>query len=284
MKRPPAALLLAALVAAPVAVGIVYAVGGAVGAWGVGARSAGAGLDPGRLLRVVSEPVVVEGTLWTLRVALVSTALSTAVAVALALAFRGTDRTSRVGRTLALLPLPVPHLVAAVAALLILGQSGLLARLAFAAGWIDGPAAMPALVYDRPGIGVIVALVWKEVPFLTLVAGSVLATRGDALERTARRLGASRWEVLRRVTWPTLWRGMLPAIVAVFAFVVGSWEVAALLAPSDPLALPLVTLERYTDTDLARRPDAFVLTLVGVAIAGCAVLLHEWADRRAGRA
>jgi len=227
---------------------------------------------------------VVEGTFWTLRIALLSTFLSTAIAVSLALALRGSDRTSRLGRALALLPLPVPHIVAAVAALLILGQSGLLARAAFQLGWITDPSGMPALVYDRAGIGVIVALVWKEVPFLTLVAGSVLATRGDALERTARRLGASRWDTLRRVTWPTLWRGMLPAIVAVFTFVAGSWEVVALLAPSDPLALPLITLERYTDADLARRPDAFVLTLLGVAIAGLTVIAHEWALRREGHA
>jgi len=283
MRRAPAALALTAIVAAPVAVGVAYAIGASLGAWGVGAQAGEAGLGLGRIFRVVREPTVVDGTLWTLRVALLSTALSTALAVGLALAFRGGDRADRIGRTLALLPLPVPHLVAAVAALLILGQSGLLARVAFALGWIEGPAGMPALVYDRAGVGVIASLVWKEVPFLTLVASSVLATRGDALERTARRLGASGWMTLRRVTWPTLWRGMLPAIVAVFTFVAGSWEVAILLAPSDPLALPLLTLERYTDVDLARRPDAFVLTLVGVAIAVGAVLLHEWAARRAVR-
>lgn len=277
MTRSGPALALAAAVAAPVAVGVGYAFGAAGGAWGVGT---GGSFSVGRLVRVLTEPTVLDGSLWTLRMALVSTALSTGIAVALALGLRGSDRTSRLGRALALLPLPVPHLVAAVAALLILGQSGLLARVAFHLGWIVDPSGMPPLVYDRAGVGVILALVWKEVPFLTLVAGSVLATRGDALERTAQRLGASRWDTLRRITWPTLWRGMLPAIVAVFTFVVGSWEVVALLAPSDPLALPLITLERYTDADLARRPDAFVLTLLGVAIAGIAVVVHEWALRR----
>lgn len=280
-------LLLAAAVAAPVGVGVVYAAGATLGMWGVGATGS---IDPGRPLRAVSRPGVVEGTLWTLRVATISTALSAMIAVGLALALRGiatedgrgTGPSARLGRALALLPLPVPHLVAAAAALLILGQSGLLARVAFLLGWIGGPGDMPALVYDRAGIGVILALLWKEIPFLTLVAGSVLATRGDALETAARRLGASRWEAFRRVTWPTLWRGMLPAVVVVFTFVAGSWEVAVLLAPSDPLALPLLTLERYTDADLSRRPDAFALTLLGIAIAAVAVAVHEWALRRRG--
>jgi len=265
------------LLALPVLVGIGYAAAAATGIAGVGATG---GFSVDRIRNVLGEAVVRESLWWSVRVAALSTGISTLVAAGLAVAFRGTRRTDRAGRLLSILPLPVPHLVAAVAALLILGQSGLLARITALAGWIGGPAEMPALTRDRAGIGMIVALVWKEVPFLTLVAGAVLATRGDALERTARALGAGPWTTLRRVTWPVLSRGMLPAVVAVFTFVVGSYEVAALLAPSDPIALPLLTWERYTDADLARRPDAFVLTLLGVAIAAVAVVLHEWlADR-----
>jgi ABC-type spermidine/putrescine transport system permease subunit I len=135
---------------------------------------------------------------------------------------------------------------------------------------------MPALVLDPLGVGLIVALVWKEIPFLTLVAISVLETRGTQLEETARGLGAGPVSVLLRVTWPVLWRGMLPAAVAVFTFVAGSYEAAVLLAPSDPLALPLLTWERYTDASLSRRGDAYVLALLGMLLALGAVALHEW--------
>ncbi len=103
----------------------------------------------------------------------------------------------------------------------------------------------------------------------------MLATRGVALEEAARTLGAGPWSIFRRVTWPVLWRGLLPAAVAVFAFALGSYEAAALLAPSDPLALPLQTMERYTDASLARRGDAFVLVLVALALSLAAVAAHE---------
>ncbi|MBA3258175.1 MAG: ABC transporter permease subunit [Gemmatimonadales bacterium] len=182
-----------------------------------------------------------------------------------------------------MLPLPVPHLIAATTAVLVLGQSGLLSRIGVSAGWLTGPADMPALVYDRAGMGLILMLGWKEFPFLALVAFSVLATRGTALEETARSLGAGPWQRFLRVTWPILWRGLAPAAVAVFAFAAGSYEAAALLAPSDPLALPVLTLERYTDPDLGRRGDAFVLTLLGLALAASAVLLHEWLRHRVER-
>jgi len=51
--------------------------------------------------------------------------------------------------------LAFPHLVWSVALLLILSQSGLLARWAASLGWIVLPADFPVLVRDRFGIGII---------------------------------------------------------------------------------------------------------------------------------
>lgn len=266
------------MVAAPVVVGLAYAALAAVGLAGPGSGSSP--VSPERITRVMTEPAVLEGTLWTLWVAAASTALATLGGAAVAVVFRGSGRWDRAGRAAAILPLAVPHLVAALAALLILGQSGLLARLAFHLGWIAGPGAMPPLVMDRPGVGLILALTWKELPFMALIASSVLATRGSALEETARGLGAGQWDTLRRVTWPILWRGMLPGAAAVFTFVAGSYEAALLLAPSDPLALPLLTWERYADASLARRADAHVLALLGMVMATAVVVLHEWMTTR----
>ncbi len=56
---------------------------------------------------------------------------------------------------------------------------------------------------------------------------------------------------------------------------------AALLAPSDPLALPLLIEERYTDPALGRRADAYVLVLVAIALSALLVTLHEWLRARA---
>jgi ABC-type Fe3+ transport system permease subunit len=69
-------------------------------------------------------------------------------------------------------------------------------------------------------------------------------------------------------------------VVAAFVFVASTYEATAVLAPSDPLALPLLTLERYTDADLSRRGDAFVLVLLGMTVSLLAVAAHEWARSR----
>jgi ABC-type Fe3+ transport system permease subunit len=220
------------------------------------------------------------GLLWTVWVAGASTALAAAAAVGVTMAVRGTRPADRLGRALATLPLPVPHVVAAAAAVLVLGQSGLLGRAAVALGLAEAPRDVPALVYDPGGVGLILTLAWKEFAFLALAATTLLAGRGRAAEEAARTLGAGPWETFARVTWPALWRGLLPSLVAVFVFAAGNYEAAALLAPSDPTALPLLTVERAEDPDLARHADAHVVTLLTLLLGAAAVVAHEWTRAR----
>jgi ABC-type spermidine/putrescine transport system permease subunit I len=275
-SRSRAGLPLALLVAAPVAVGIGYAALAAVGLVGYG----GGTVSFARVMGVLGERATWSGLAWSAWVAGAATLLAGAAAVATAVLFRGSGRIDRAARGLAIAALPVPHIVAGATALLILGQSGVIARLLAAAGLIHAPAQLPPLVYDPAGVGLIAALAWKEFPFLALIAFSVLATRGAELEETARGLGAAPNQVLRHVTWPVLWRGLLPGAAAVFLFALGSYEAAVLLAPSDPLALPLLIEERYADADLTRRGDAYVLVLIAGAASAALVALHEWLRAR----
>lgn len=262
--------LAAFLVAAPVLVGVAYSLFASVGLRG---GSGGFSAEP--WTAAFADHRLVIGLAWSLWVAAIATAIASLAAILVATLFRSGTRSSGVARFLAVVPLPLPHVAAGVLGVLVLGQSGLLARGAFLAGWIDQPAAMPALIYDRWGIGLILVLAWKEFPFLALIAFSLLAGRGKSLEEAARTLGAHRWAIFRTVTWPVLWRGLAPAVVAVFAFVTGTYEATVLLAPSDPLALPLMTIERYTDIGVASRAEAHVLVLMGLLAGLGAVVLHE---------
>lgn len=271
-----AALAAALLVAAPVLVGIGYAAAASVGVAGPGA--AGAGVE--RLTRVLSDRATWMGFGFTLWIAALSTTLATAGAVGVAALFRSGGRMDALARGLAALPLAVPHLVAGALGVWILGQSGLLARLGVAVGLVHTPAELPALVYDRLGLGIALTMAWKECAFLTVVATTLLASRTRAVEEAARTLGAGSWTTFRRVTWPILWRGLLPSIVAVFVFVAGSYEGAALLAPSNPLVLPLLVADRAADPDLSRRGDAYVVSLLLLGLAAVAVVAHEWSRAR----
>lgn len=273
--------LLAALVALPVIFGAVYAVLAVFGVVGAGAGApAATGWD--RVVLLLSDRTTWRGLGWSLYIAGASTALATLGASVAALLFARQSRTDRFARSVASLPLPVPHLVAAATALFILGQSGVLARLLYLAGIISLPAEMPALVYDRLGVSLILALAWKELPFLAVVAFALRATHSRSFEEAARTLGASTSMVAYRISWPLLWRGLLPAVIATFVFAFGSYETAVLLAPVDPAPLPVLTMERFADPDLSRRGEAYGLAVLALLVAGVAVAGHEWTRARWG--
>lgn len=265
-----------AVLAAPVLIGIGYSTAASIGLLGAGAG----GVGTEAFHRTLADPAVWRGALWSLWVAGTSTALATLAALLVGTSFRSLSRTDRLARALTLIPFPIPHLAAAIAGIMLLGQSGLLSRLGAAAGILHSPADMVPLVYDRAGVGLILTLAWKEFPFLALIAFAVLRTQGERSEEVARTLGASPAQVTSRVTLPLLWRGLLPGIVAVLVFTAGVYEPAAVLAPSDPVALPLQIMERATAADLSQRGDAQVLVLLTLAAAIVVAGAHEWVRGR----
>jgi putative spermidine/putrescine transport system permease protein len=263
--RRPSRLPLAAgaVVASPILIGTLYSTLAALGLAGAGAR----GLTLANVSAVLASAQTWRGIAWTLATAGVATLLASAAALFVALRVRD----SRTGQLLAVLPMAV---------LLVFGQSGLLSRLTHAIGLTSVPADFPALVYDPLGVSLVIAFAWKEFPYLALTALAVLLTGSVELEEVARTLGATSRQAFWRVTWPWLWRGASPAVLAAFAFLVGQYEMPALLAPSDPTALPLLTYERSVDPDLFHRGEAHVLALLALGISALVVLAHSrWRAR-----
>lgn len=199
--------------------------------------------------------------LLTLWISLASTLFSTLLAVVAALSLRETFKGKRLFIFLFQLNLPIPHVVGAIAMLFLFSQSGLLARLAYAAGFIQEPSQFPALVYDPYGLGIILEYVWKTTCFTGVILLAMLHGVGDTYEQVAQTLGASPWQRFRYVTLPFLMPGILSSSVLVFAFTFGSFEVPFLLGQRANSALPVLAYRLYLDEDLATRPEAMALTV-----------------------
>ena len=155
-----------------------------------------------------------------------------------------------------------PHLVWAVALLLFLSQSGLLARWAATLGLIQTPAQFPVLVRDRFGIGIILHYVSKEIPFLALIVLAVLRSQPAGYDLVAENLGASRWQRLRYITLPLVTPALLGGALLVFAFIFSSYEVPALLGVDYPRMLPVLALRFFNDPDLRARTDGMAISLI----------------------
>ncbi len=209
-----------------------------------------------------TDPAVRASLLLTARVAVVSTFSAASLGVTAALLIRRLGRSRGLASGLLQANLAVPHLVGALAILLLLSQGGLLARLTHAAGLTAGPASFPALTADRFGWGIIAEYVWKETPFLGVIALAALSRGIDDLEKVARTLGASRWQQLRHLTLPLLAAPVAAGSILVFAFAAGSYEVPYLLGRPYPATLPVVAFQGYRNTDLTARPEAMAVAVL----------------------
>ncbi len=206
----------------------------------------------------------------TITVAAISTVLSAAAGVGLALSVRRLTGRWPLLNALVQVPIAVPHIVMAVLLLNVISQSGLVARIAYASGLLATPNEFPVLVNDRYSIGIVAAYVLKESPFIAVVALAMLARIGGEYEALAATLGASRWQRFRYITFPMLAPAVVSSSVIVFAFIFGAFEVPFLLGRPYPSMLGVVAQRRFTSIDLTERPDAIALSvLMAIITAAC---------------
>lgn len=182
------------------------------------------------------------------------------------------------------LPLAVPPVVAAALAVQLLGGAGLLARAAAAAGLIHQPADWPPLVYDRWGVGIVLAAAWLNLPVFALLAAHLAKNeRLEELAATAQTLGATPAQAFRRVVWPVLLGRAAPTLSLYALFMFGGFELPFLLGGQNPQALPVLIYRRFQQFDLSQRPTAFALVAVAAAVGIAGLALHGWLAARAAR-
>lgn len=197
-----------------------------------------------------------------------------------ALLVRSTRRGRRLLSAVFQSTLPVPHLVGALAMLLLLSQGGTLSRVSDALGLTSGSQAFPELTGDASGWGVLAEYAWKESPFIGVVVLSALSSGVAELEEAARSLGAGRWARFRHVVVPVITPGVLATSILVFAFSFGSYEVPFLLGRPYPATLPVVAYQYYRDVDLNARPTAMAICVLVAVLVGALVAAYLALTRR----
>lgn len=175
-----------------------------------------------------------DGLVFSVYLAVVPTIVSLLIALPLALALQASFPGKRLFQTLYKLPLVVPGIVAAFLVMIFLDRGGMFARLV--QPWA---LTLPKLVRDPWAIGTILALVWKAVPFMTLIIAGALAAVPSDLRHAARTLGCGRWRALWHVDLPLALPGITAATLLVFVGQTGAFAIPSLLAPIYPEPLSL---------------------------------------------
>src|SRR5258708_37740714 len=93
--------------------------------------------------------------------------------------------------------------------------------------------------------------------FLSLLAGRARHERLRELSRVAGTLGASPWQVWRRVTLPVLLRAATPTLSVYFLVLTSAFEVPLLVGASYPQMISVLVQRRFAQFDLVTKPQAY---------------------------
>jgi molybdate transport system permease protein len=204
---------------------------------------------------------------FTLVVALASTALILAPAVALAwLLARREWRGKSLVETLVSLPLVMPPVAVGLMLLKVLGRRGVIGR------------------FTHDVFAMDIVFTWRAVLIALAVMSFPLAVRGARLtfeginprfEQVARTLGATQWRVFWTITLPLGWRGILGGAMLAFARALGEFGATILVAGNIPGHTTTLALAIYRNVELGKDEAAYRFMIWSVIFAFATVWTSE---------
>ncbi|NLS11400.1 thiamine ABC transporter permease [Vibrio sp. SM6] len=187
----------------------------------------------------------------------------------------------KIERTLAPL-LALPHVAFAIGFAFLFSSTGLIARLSHSFSIADisqTSDTLPLLIKDPFGIGLLMMLVMKEVPFLLLMSIPILQQLNlPQTEKVCASLGYTPTQTWWKCVLPQWLRQMRFPLFAVIAYSVSVVDVALILGPTHPPTFAVLVWQWFNDPDLSQLPraatGAFVLLLLALGCMGVARLIE----------
>lgn len=238
---------------------------------------------------VLQRPDMLASVLYSLKIAFLSASLATVFGVMICGLLVMRKKTKGVSMRIIQLPIIVPHVVVALFIINIFSQNGILARIANMLGLIHDQQQFPMFLYDPNGVGIILAYLWKEIPFVIYFVIALMANINGNLGEAAVNLGAGKWTAFFRVTLPLCKNTIISGFLIIFVFALGAYELPLILGSTLPKALPILAYQQYIHPNLRNRPYAMALNGIIIIISLICALIYfkmmqknmkELADKR----
>ena len=211
--------------------------------------------------------------LFTVSIVALSTVLIALVAIAIAgyLTLGEHPRPVALLRWLYRWPLFIPFVVAGQVMRTFLAKNGMLNHVLIGTGLIE-PISAQSLLDWR---GIVIAFVWKQAPFVTLLlAGAMAALERQHIE-AARNLGAPRWRVLIDIVLPQVRGTLLVGLVLSFVTMLSVLSVPLMINPNSPTMITVDVAYRInTFADYAVANALCLLSLLLAALGAAFYLRH----------
>ncbi len=173
--------------------------------------------------------------------------------------------------------LAVPHAALAIGVVLWIAPSGWLLRL-FSPSLTGFEAPPPwATSQDPLGIGLVISLVLKEVPFLLWAVATQLQRDdvGPRLYRefqVAQSMGYQRYRAWWLIVWPQLWPRLTGPLFAVLAYSLTVVDIAQIIGPQSPPTMALLTWQWLLDADPVLNQQGAIAAWVLALVVGLSAL------------
>jgi putative spermidine/putrescine transport system permease protein len=215
--------------------------------------------------------------LFTLAIVVVSTILIGLVAIAIAgyLTLGENPRAVAILRWLYRWPLYIPCGVAGQERRTFLAKNGMLNHVLIGTGLIE-PLSAQSLLDWR---GIVIAFVWKQAPFVTLLLAGAMASIETQHVEAARNLGARRLRVLIDIILPQVRGTLLVGLVLSFVTMLSVLSVPLMINPNSPTMVTVDVAYRInTFGDYAVAHALCLLSLV-LAAGGAWFYLHHAVEK-----
>ena len=225
-------------------------------------------------IEVLTRPDTLQSLKYSLYVAFVSAFFATVVGVFFCAVLVSKNKTKGGVVRAVQLPIIVPHVVVALFVVNILSQNGVLARICAQLGFIADQQQFPMLLYDQNGFGVIIAYLWKEIPFIVYFVIALMANINGSLGEAAINLGANKFQAFMKVTLPLCINTILSGFLIVFVFALGAYELPFILGATTPKALPVLAYIEYSKPDLLARPYAMAINGIIIIVSLLSAVIY----------
>jgi sulfate transport system permease protein len=153
-------------------------------------------------------------------------------------------------------------------------------------GWLGSALAAAGIKVAFTPLGILVALAFVGLPFVVRTVQPVLQDFDRETEEAGALLGASRWNILRRVVFPPLIPAVMTGFTLAFARGIGEYGSVIFIAGNMPgysEIVPLLIVIKLEQFDYAGATVIVALMLVASFILLLAInLLQAWTRRQQG--
>lgn len=210
-------------------------------------------------IKLFTDKVMSANIVFTLKLTIISVLAVVLIGYALAIYMRfSSGRIVNGIKKMYMIPMFVPSVIASYGIINMYGNHGWLSRLLLPLG----VESIPKIIFDYKGI--LLANLWFNIPFTTMLLASALSGIPNALIESAKDIGAGRLQIFFKLIVPLTYRTMLVAITFSFMGIIGGFTAPFLIGPNSPQVLGVAmrqVFSVYQETQLASATAVFMFIL-----------------------